>query len=73
MRFTVPNALSLLRMAIVPLFVIAVLERQPRLALLLFCVAGITDDMRVVAGFFALSPRNWTASGSFGTNWRILV
>jgi cardiolipin synthase (CMP-forming) len=49
-NFTVPNLLSLLRMGIIPLFVIAVLDGQPRRALLLFCVAGITD---AVDGFVA--------------------
>jgi cardiolipin synthase len=42
---TVPNALTLLRMAIVPLFVIALLEGEPRRALILFCVAGVTDAL----------------------------
>lgn len=45
MNFTVPNLLSLLRMAIIPLFVIALLESQPRRALILFLVAGITDAL----------------------------
>lgn len=45
MNFTVPNLLSLLRMAIIPLFVIALLEGQPRRALILFVVAGVTDAL----------------------------
>ncbi len=43
MNFTVPNLLSLLRMGIIPLFVIALLDDQPRRALILFLAAGITD------------------------------
>ena len=50
MNFTIPNVLSLLRMGIIPLFVIAVLDGQSQRALLLFCVAGITD---LVDGFIA--------------------
>lgn len=53
MNFTVPNLLSLLRMAIIPLFVIALLEEQPKRALILFLVAGITDLLDgAIARFF---------------------
>lgn len=43
MNFTIPNLLSLLRMGIIPLFVIAMLDGRPGRALLLFALAGITD------------------------------
>ena len=45
MKFTVPNLLSVLRMGLVPLFIIAVLDGQPVRALILFLVAGITDAL----------------------------
>lgn len=45
MNFTVPNLLSMLRMAIIPLFVIALLENRPKRALALFLVAGVTDAL----------------------------
>ncbi len=40
---TWPNLLSALRIAIVPLFIIAVIEGRPGLAFALFSLAGITD------------------------------
>lgn len=43
MNFTVPNLLSLLRIGLIPLFVIAMLDGRPGRALLLFALAGITD------------------------------
>jgi cardiolipin synthase (CMP-forming) len=53
MNFTVPNLLSLLRMAIIPLFVIALLDGQPRRALILFLTAGVTDLLDgAIARFF---------------------
>ena len=45
MKFTIPNFLSLLRMGLVPLFIIAVIDGEPRRALLIFTVAGITDAL----------------------------
>ncbi len=45
MNFTVPNVLSILRMGIIPLFVIALLDGRPGRALLLFVIAGITDAL----------------------------
>ena len=42
---TVPNLLSLFRMGLIPLFVIAVLEREPVRALLIFVLAGVTDAL----------------------------
>jgi cardiolipin synthase len=43
MRLTLPNLLSLLRMGLVPLFIIAVLDGEALKALILFLAAGITD------------------------------
>ncbi len=42
---TFPNLLSILRMGLVPLFIIALVEGQPVRALVLFLVAGITDGL----------------------------
>ncbi len=43
MSLTIPNLLSLLRMGLVPVFIIAVLDGNAGRALLVFAVAGITD------------------------------
>ncbi len=54
MKFTVPNLISVLRMGLVPLFIIAVLEGQSLRALILFLVAGLTDALDgFIARFFA--------------------
>jgi cardiolipin synthase (CMP-forming) len=45
MSLTVPNLLSLLRMGLVPFFIIAVIDGQPRRALALFVAAGVTDAL----------------------------
>jgi cardiolipin synthase len=45
MTFTVPNLLSILRMGLIPLFVIALLEGRPGRALAIFVVAGLTDAL----------------------------
>lgn len=42
---TIPNLLSLLRMGLVPLFIIALVEEEPARALWIFVVAGITDGL----------------------------
>lgn len=42
---TIPNLLSLVRMGLVPLFIIAILDGQPGKALLVFAVAGLTDAL----------------------------
>jgi len=42
---TVPNFITLLRMAMVPFFVIAVSEKDYRLALWIFVIAGLTDAL----------------------------
>jgi cardiolipin synthase len=45
MTFTVPNLLSILRMGLIPLFVIALLEGCPGRALAIFVIAGLTDAL----------------------------
>ncbi|HXU46219.1 MAG TPA: CDP-alcohol phosphatidyltransferase family protein [Thermoanaerobaculia bacterium] len=45
MSFTIPNLLSLLRMGLVPIFIIAVHYGEPRKALLVFLLAGVTDAL----------------------------
>ncbi len=47
---TWPNLLSALRMGLIPLFVIAVMERRPLAALIIFALAGLTD---LLDGFVA--------------------
>jgi cardiolipin synthase len=42
---TVPNLLSLLRMGLTPLFLVAVVNAKPLQALLVFAFAGITDAL----------------------------
>jgi cardiolipin synthase len=44
-NFTVPNLLSILRMGIIPLFVLALIDGRPVRALVLFVVAGVTDAL----------------------------
>lgn len=50
MSFTIPNLLSLLRMALVPPFIIALINGQVKRALLVVVVAGISD---LLDGFIA--------------------
>lgn len=45
MKLTIPNLLSLLRMGLVPLFIIAVLNGEAAKALLIFGFAGLTDAL----------------------------
>lgn len=45
MTFSLPNLLSLLRMGLIPLFVIAVLRGEPVKALLVFAAAGLSDAL----------------------------
>lgn len=50
---TIPNLLSICRMALIPLFIIAVIEGQPERALWLFAIAGVTDALDgFIARFF---------------------
>ena len=62
MTFTIPNLLSLLRMGIVPLFIIALLDNQPGRALALFVVAGVTDGLD---GFIARFYDQKSALGTY--------
>lgn len=45
MKFTIPNFLSLARMGLIPLFIIAVIDGESRKALLIFGIAGLTDAL----------------------------
>jgi cardiolipin synthase (CMP-forming) len=58
MKFTVPNLLTLLRMGLVPLFIIAVVNGDSTKALLIFVAAGVTDALD---GFIA---RFWASQQS---------
>lgn len=60
MTFTIPNLLSLLRMGLVPLFIITLVNGDPRKALLIFVVAGVTDALD---GFIA---RFWNQRSLLG-------
>lgn len=60
MTFTIPNLLSLLRMGLVPLFIITVVNGDWRKALLIFLVAGVTDGLD---GFIA---RFWDQKSLLG-------
>lgn len=58
MRFTVPNLLSLLRMGLVPLFIIALVSDRPVQALVIFLVAGLTDALDgLIARFWQQQSR----------------
>ncbi len=58
MKLTVPNLLTLFRMGLVPLFIIAVVNGESTKALLIFVVAGLTD---LLDGFIA---RFWKSQQS---------
>lgn len=60
MTFTIPNLLSLLRMGLIPLFVILVVNGDLRKALLVFVVMGVTDTLD---GFIA---RFWHQQSPLG-------
>ena len=60
MTFTIPNLLSLLRMGLVPLFIITVVNGDWRKALLIFVAAGVTDALD---GFIA---RFWNQQSLLG-------
>ena len=59
---TVPNLLSILRMGLIPVFVLAVLDGRPKRALLCFAVAGITDALD---GFIARFWKQQSALGAY--------
>jgi cardiolipin synthase len=53
MSFTIPNVLSILRMALIPFFIIAVIDGNLPRALIVFIVAGVTDALDgFIARFF---------------------
>src|SRR5258707_8101076 len=62
MTFTVPNLLTLLRMGLVPLFIIAVVNGDSTKALLIFVAAGITDALD---GFIARFWRQQSMLGGY--------
>lgn len=62
MNLNLPNLLSILRMGLIPLFVIAVLDGRPGRALLVFAVAGITDALD---GFIARFWKQQTPLGAY--------
>lgn len=62
MKFTIPNLLSVLRMGLVPLFIIAVLDGEPLKALILFLVAGVTDALD---GFIARFANQQSLLGAY--------
>jgi cardiolipin synthase len=61
-KFTIPNLLSVLRMGLVPLFIIAVLDGEPLKALILFLVAGVTDALD---GFIARFANQQSLLGAY--------
>lgn len=61
MKFTIPNFLTLLRMGMVPLFIITVVNGDSRKALLVFVAAGVTDALD---GFIA---RFWDQRSLLGS------
>jgi cardiolipin synthase len=62
MNLTVPNLLSVLRMGLVPLFIIAVIDGHPRKALAIFVVAGVTDALD---GFIARVLKQQSLLGTY--------
>lgn len=45
MSLTIPNLLSIFRMGLVPVFIIAIIDGRPRQALAVFLLAGLTDAL----------------------------
>jgi len=60
--FNVPNLLSLARMALVPMFVVSVLDGLVVRALVIFAVAGVTDALD---GFIARFWKQQTVLGTY--------
>jgi len=60
--WTVPNVLTLFRIALVPVFAVLMIERRPKAAFLVFLVAGTTD---VLDGFAARTWHQRTKIGLF--------
>jgi cardiolipin synthase len=59
---TIPNLLSLFRMGLVPLFIIALVGDHPVRALVIFVLAGVTDGLD---GFIARFYRQQSHLGSY--------
>lgn len=62
MNFTIPNLLSLLRMGLIPWFVISILDGDAGRALWIFAIAGITDALD---GFIARFWKQQSALGAY--------
>ncbi|HEX6904455.1 MAG TPA: CDP-alcohol phosphatidyltransferase family protein [Thermoanaerobaculia bacterium] len=62
MTFTIPNLLTLVRMGMVPWFIISLVNGRPGQALLVFSVAGITDALD---GFIARFWKQQSALGAY--------
>jgi cardiolipin synthase len=62
LNFTLPNLLSLLRMGLVPVFVVSVLDGRPGRALLVAGAAGVTD---LLDGFVARYFRQQSPLGAY--------
>ncbi len=62
MALSLPNLLSLMRMGLVPFFVIAVTESDMRKALGVFVIAGVTDGLD---GFIARFWKQQTLLGAY--------
>ncbi len=60
MSFTIPNLLSLLRMGLIPVFIISILHGLPKEAVLIFLVAGLTDALD------GLIARFWSQQSALG-------
>lgn len=58
---TVPNLLSIFRMGLIPLFIIALVDGRPGRALVIFLIGGLTDALD---GFIA---RFWGQQSHLGT------
>ncbi len=62
MNLTVPNLLSILRMGLIPWFVISVLDGNATQALWIFAIAGVTDALD---GFIARFWHQQSALGAY--------
>ena len=62
MNFTIPNLLSILRMGLIPWFVISVIDGDSTQALWIFAIAGVTDALD---GFIARFWRQQSALGAY--------
>jgi len=60
--FNLPNSITLLRIGLIPVFLLMVFKGKAFLALLIFLLAGVTD---VLDGFFARLFKKKTKIGAF--------